>query len=61
MEKKLRAANKADIFFWVRSLPWHGWVDVLPPLPKDADENDDAVVDFDSDEHGGTIELHFNW
>jgi len=52
---------KADILAWLRSLPWDGWQDDFAASQGASDDDRDPVLDYDEDEDGGLIELHFNW
>ncbi|MBI2867544.1 MAG: hypothetical protein HYX97_04335 [Chloroflexi bacterium] len=60
-EKALSASVKREVLDWVRSLPWDGWRDGLDLSRPLDDDDDDLDVDGPDDEHGGLIELHFNW
>jgi hypothetical protein len=62
VDKALTGAEKQEVLEWVRSLPWDGWVDDLNlNIIVDDDDDYDPVVDGPDEEHGGFIELHFNW
>ena len=54
-EQGLSPEERQEVRAWVESLPWHGWRDTLAPYPpSDPAEND-------ARQHGGLIELHFDW
>ena len=54
-ERGLSPQERLEIRSWVESLPWHGWRNALAPYPPSDPEEEDQR------QHGGIIELHFNW
>ncbi len=58
--QRLDASAKAEILAWVRSLPWDDWQDGLAPSNTGPDDHH-PVLDRDPEQHGGLVELHFNW
>ena len=56
---QLDAPARTEIIDWLKSLPWDDWQDDLPP--DAADEDDDPILDYNPERHGGFVELHFNW
>ncbi len=54
-EQGLSPEERQEIRSWIESLPWHGWRDALAPHPPTDPEEEDER------QHGGLIELHFDW
>ncbi len=61
VRKQLDAPARTEIIDWLRSLPWDDWQDDLVLHNTTDDEDDDSILDYDPERHGGLIELHFNW
>ena len=59
--EQLDTTARTEIIDWLRSLPWDDWQDDLPLSAATDDEDEDPILDYDPDRHGGLIELHFNW
>ena len=59
--KQLDTSARAEIIDWLRSLPWDVWQDDLALQDPTDDEYEDPILDYDPEQHGGLIELHFNW
>ena len=57
----LDASAKGEILAWVQSLPWDGWRDDLDPGAASVAEGYDPILDYEQDQDGGLIEVHFNW
>lgn len=60
-KRGLDPTAKAEVLAWVKSLPWDGWEDNLAPGEPSHDHDFHPVLDNDPKQHGGLIELHFNW
>ena len=54
-EQGLSPEERLEIRSWIESLPWHRWRDALAPHPPTDPEEEDGR------QHGGLIELHFDW
>ena len=59
VRKQLDAPARTEIIDWLRSLPWDDWQDDL--ALQDPTDDEDPILDYDPERHGGLIELHFNW
>ena len=59
--KQLDAPARTEIIDWLRSLPWDVWQDDLSLDDTTDDEDEDPILDYDPERHGGFINLHFNW
>ena len=54
-EQGLSPQERLEVRSWIESLPWHVWQDALAPYPPTDPEEEDER------QHGGIIELHFDW